>query len=89
MHAPEFEAISYEFEGKLREVRRLIADSVIVSDEQEQLIACLTRLLRLSDQLGSQLRGELLGRDALPMPTAEFLDELRAELHMLAAGTQR
>jgi hypothetical protein len=85
MHAPKFESAAYEFEGKLREIRRLVAETPVASTEQEDLIIVLTKLLRVGNSITAQLRSELFGMGNLPTTTPEFLTELRAELITLGS----
>ena len=44
MHYPEFDVLCHEVAGKLAELRRLTMETVILTDDQEALLAELTRL---------------------------------------------
>ena len=82
MHYPEFDALCHEVAGKLSELRRLTMETVILTDDQEALLAELTRLLRLTDATSSQQIHSLLGDTTTP--DSVFLAELRDELPLLA-----
>ena len=82
MHYPEFDVLCHEVAGKLAELRRLTMETVILTDDQEALLAELTRLLRLVDATSSQLLHSLLGDTSVS--DSDFLAELREELPLLA-----
>ncbi|WP_395139768.1 hypothetical protein, partial [Armatimonas sp.] len=87
MHYPEFDALCHEVAGKLSELRRLTMETVILTDDQEALLAELTRLLRLTDAASSQQIHSLLGDTTTP--DSAFLAELRDELPLLASPAVR
>jgi hypothetical protein len=82
MHYPEFDVLCHEVAGKLAELRRLTMETPVLTDEQETLLAELTRLLRLLDAVSSQQIHSLLGDTATP--DSAFLAELYEELPVLA-----
>ena len=82
MHYPEFDSLCHEVAGKLSELRRLTMETAVLTDNQEALLAELTRLLRLTDAASSQQLHSLLGDTTIP--DSDFLAELRAELPRLA-----
>jgi hypothetical protein len=57
----EFDRTSQELEIQLRELRRLVADFVVLPDEIETRIDALTRDLEQVRERVSQLRAALLG----------------------------
>ncbi|WP_395095041.1 hypothetical protein [Armatimonas sp.] len=83
MHYPEFDALCHEVAGKLSELRRLTMETAVLTDDQEALLAELTRLLRLTDAASSQQIHSLLGDTTTP--DSAFLAELRDELPLLAS----
>ncbi|MBB6050500.1 hypothetical protein [Armatimonas rosea] len=87
MHYPEFDVLCHEVAGKLAELRRLTMETPVLTDEQEALLAELTRLLRLLDAVSSQQIHSLLGDTATP--DSAFLTELYEELPLLAKPAER
>ena len=87
MHYPEFDALCHEVAGKLAELRRLTMETAVLTDDQEALLAELTRLLRLLDAVSSQQIHSLLGDTSTP--DSAFLTELYEELPLLAAPAER
>lgn len=83
MYYPELDALCHEVAGKLSELRRLTMESPVLTEEQESLLAELTRLLRLADATASQQIHSLLGDTAVP--DTAFLAELREEYPLLTA----
>ena len=82
MYHPEFDDLCHEVAGKLSELRRLTMETVVLTDDQEALLAEITRLLRLVDAASSQQLHSLLGDTAVE--DSAFLAELRDELPRLA-----
>lgn len=82
MYFPELDALCHEVSGKLSELRRLTMESPVLTDDQEVLLAELTRLLRLVSAASSQQIYSLLGDTTTSDP--EFIQELRQEFSVLA-----
>jgi len=87
MYHPEFDDLCHEVAGKLSELRRLTMETVVLTDDQEALLAEITRLLRLVDAASSQQLHSLLGDTAVE--DSAFLAELRDELPRLAVPAER
>jgi hypothetical protein len=87
MYHPEFDDLCHEVAGKLSELRRLTMETVVLTDDQEALLAEITRLLRLVDAASSQQLHSLLGDTAVE--DSAFLAELRDELPLLATPAER
>lgn len=63
---PGFDAASHELEAKLRDLRRLVAEMPFLTDEQDLLLADLTRALIAADATAHALRLSLLEVSGLP-----------------------
>ncbi|WP_309712154.1 hypothetical protein [Armatimonas sp.] len=87
MHHPEFDDLCHEVAGKLSELRRLTMETAVFTDDQEALLAEITRLLRLLDATSSQQIHSLLGDTATS--DSAFLAEFYEELPLLATPAER
>jgi hypothetical protein len=59
----EFDSLAHEVEGKLRELRHLVAETVILTDDQEESLGRLVQALQAAQAVSDTLRRSLLGQD--------------------------
>ncbi|MBC8134625.1 MAG: hypothetical protein H8F28_01905 [Fibrella sp.] len=60
MHSEAFDAVAYEVEAHLRELRRLIGETLFLSDAQNEAVKALREELRAVEAHSSALRHSLL-----------------------------